>query len=125
MKKKIISVVLVVVDIIILVLFVLFLHYIFLHIFGPDFIEYEDYFGQMDSTIDYRFGAGSAEIAFILIRVIGFIIAQRKLLKEQSKKLLIDFVVVHIVIGILGLIYCFRFADGADLIYNIQWLLDN
>ena len=80
-NKKTVSIILVLIDIILLVLFVLYLHYMFRHIFGPDFIELENWFGELDETIRYRFGAGSAEIIFILIRAIGFIIAQKKILK--------------------------------------------
>ena len=79
-NKNIWSIFLVIIDIILLVLFVLFLPYIFRDIFGSDFIEYENWFGDLDDPIQYRFGAGSAEIIFILLRAIGFTIAQCKIL---------------------------------------------
>ena len=123
-KNKIVSIILILIDIILLVLFVLYIPNLFWHIFGSDFIEYENWFGELDQTIRYRFGAGSAEILFILLRVVGFIIAQCKLLKEH-RILLVIFILLHIIIGVLGFIYCFKFADGANIIYNIQLLLDN
>lgn len=123
-NKKTVSIILVLIDIILLVLFVLYLHYMFWHIFGPDFIELENWFGELDETIRYRFGAGSAEIIFILIRAIGFIIAQKKLLKRHSKKTSVIFILLHIVIAVLGLFYCFKYSDGADIIYNLRILLD-
>ena len=124
-NKKIISAIFIISDIILLALFVLYIPYVFRHIFGSDFIEYENWFGELDDTIKYRFGAGSAEIAFISIKIIGFIIAQCRSLKEQSKRMLFIFILLHIVIGVLGLIYCFKFADGANIIYNIQLMSDN
>ena len=123
-NKRIASIILVIIDIILLVLFVLYIPYIFRDIFGFDFIEYENWFGELDEPIQYRFGAGSAEILFILLRVIGFTIAQCKLLKEQKKGIFVIFILVHFVIAVLGLIYCFKFSDGANIIYNIQLLTD-
>ena len=114
-NNRIVSIILIIVDIILLVLFILFIPNLFWHIFGSDFIEYENWFGNLDETIKYRFGAGSAEILFILIRVIGFAIAQYKLLKEQSKKMSVIFILLHIAIAALGLIYCFKYADGVNI----------
>ena len=105
-NKKTISIILVFIDTILLVLSILFFHSIFMHILGADFIEYENWFGELDKTIKYRFGAGSAELLFILIRAICFIIAQKKILKEYSEKTSAIFITLHIVIAVLGLIYC-------------------
>ena len=58
------------------------------------------------------------------IRKIGFIIAQCKILKEQNKKALVIFIMLHIVIAVLGFIYCFKYADGENIIYNIQLIAD-
>ncbi|MCR5686075.1 MAG: hypothetical protein K6G81_11805 [Lachnospiraceae bacterium] len=122
--KKIASIILIIIDIILLVLFASYIPYIFRHIFGSDFIEYENWFGELDETIKYRFGAGSAEILFIILRVIGFTIAQIKLLKGQRKGLSVIFILLHFVIAVLGLVYCFKYADGANIIYNIRILSD-
>ncbi len=123
-KKKIASILLIIIDIILLGLFVTYIPIIFWHIFGSDFIEYENWFGELDETIKYRFGAGSAEILFIILRVIGFTIAQIKLLKGQRKGLSVIFILLHFVIAVLGLVYCFKYADGANIIYNIRILSD-
>ena len=61
-NKKTVSVILIIIDIILLILFVTYIPNIFWHIFGCDFIEYEDWFGELDETIKYRFGAGSTEV---------------------------------------------------------------
>ncbi|MCR4792955.1 MAG: hypothetical protein K5871_09395 [Lachnospiraceae bacterium] len=119
-NRKTVSIILAIADMILLALFVSYIPYIFRHIFGFDFIEYENWFGELNDPIRYRFGAGSAEVVFILLRIIGFVIAQCKLLKGQSKRLLYVFIILHFLIAVLGLIYCFVYADGANIIYNIQ-----
>ena len=123
--KKTVSIIITIIDIILLVLFVLYIPYLFWHIFGADFIEYENWFGELDEPIKYRFGAGSAEITFIIIKFIGFIITQCKLLKGQNKIMLVILILIHIVVCVFSLIYCFKYADGANIIYNIQLLSDD
>ena len=119
-NKKTASIIMIIIDIVLLLLFVSYMPYIFRSVFGADFIEYENWFGELDETIKYRFGAGSAEISFIILRTIGFIIVQCKMLRGQSKRPLVIFILLHFVITVLGLIYCFKYADGANIIYNIQ-----
>lgn len=85
-------------------------------------IEYENCLGELDEPIKYRFGAGSAEITFIIIKFIGFIITQCKLLKGQNKIMLVILILIHIVVCVFSLIYCLKYADGANIIYNIQLL---
>ena len=121
MKKRITAgMVLIIIDIILLVLFVTPFHNIFWHIFGPDFIEYENWYGTLDQTIRYRFGAGSVEITLIVLKTFGCILAQSKLLKKHLKGLWITFIILHAILGIFGLFYCFVYADGANIIYNIM-----
>mgnify|MGYP007016109705 FL=1 len=84
----------------------------------------ENWFGTIDDPIQYCFGAGSAEILFVIIRVVSFTLAQCKLLKGQSKGQLGVFILLHVVIAVLGLIYCFIYFDGANIIYNVRQLLD-
>ncbi len=124
MKNRVKSIILIIIDIILLVLFVLYIPQILWHIAGPDFIEYENWNGAMSNPIRFRFGAGCCELTFILARIIGFIIAQRKLLQNISKKQLIIAVIIHSIICVLSLIYFIRFADGKNIIYNIRILLD-
>ena len=119
-NRKTVSIILIITDIILLVLLVMCIPYIFRDVFGFDFVEYENWYGNLDEPIRYRFGAGSAEILYILIRVIGFTIAQCKLLNGQSKRPLVIVILLHIVIAVLGLIYCFKYSDGANIIYNIR-----
>ena len=124
-NKKLVSIMFIILDIILLVLFVLFIPNLLWHIVGPDFIEYENWSGELSNTIGYRFGAGSCELSFILLRMIIFIILQIKLLKDQSKVRKIWPVLIHIIIGVLGLIYFFKFAEGPNMIYNLQLIFDN
>ena len=124
-NKKLVSIMIIILDIILLVLFVLFIPNLLWHIVGPDFIEYENWSGELSNTIGYRFGAGSCEISFILLRMIIFIILQIKLLKDQSKVRKIWPVLIHIIIGVLGLIYFFKFAEGPNMIYNLQLIFNN
>ena len=124
MKNRVKSIILIIIDIILLVLFVLYIPQILWHIAGPDFIEYENWNGAISNPIRFRFGAGCWELTFILARIIGFIIAQCKLLKNIGKKQLIIAVIIHSIICVLGLIYFIRFADGQNIIYNIRILLD-
>ena len=60
-NKKIVSIILVLIDIILLVLFVLYLHYMFWHIFGPDFIELENWFGELYFDKSHRLYNSSKE----------------------------------------------------------------
>ena len=124
MKNTIKSIGLIILDIVLLVLFVLFISKILWHIVGPDFIEYENWAGTMSNPIRYRFGAGSCGLVFILARMIGFSIGQSKILKDNSKKQFVIAMILHIVIGVLGLIYFIKSDDGQNIIYNIQILLD-
>lgn len=89
-----------------------------------DTVTPENWFGTIDDPIQYCFGAGSAEILFVIIRVVSFTLAQCKLLKGQSKGQLGVSILLHVVIAVLGLIYCFIYADGANIIYNVRQLLD-
>ena len=65
-----------------------------------------------------------AEYNSLIIRVVSFTLAQCKLLKGQSKGQLGVSILLHVVIAVLGLIYCFIYADGANIIYNVRQLLD-
>ena len=95
------------------------------HIAGPDFLVLEDWSGTLSNPIRYRFGAGSCELVFILARVITFIILQINLLKDHGKARKVWTVLIHIVIGILGIISFFVFAEGPNIIYNLQMIFDS
>lgn len=123
-KKNLVSISIIILDIVLLLIFVSIIPNLFWHIFGSDFIEYENWSGEITgSTIRYRFGAGSWELLFILLRTIIFIIIQTKLLKEYSKVRKIIVVLLHIVVCVLGLIYFFIYAEGPNMIYSIQQIL--
>ena len=65
------------IDLFLLFALVMWLRYIFLHIFGYDIIEYENWFGTIDNPIRYRFGAGTAEYLFVIVKVIFFIVKEK------------------------------------------------
>ena len=122
-KKK--SIFYIIVDLVMLVLFVLFIPAMLRKTLGFDVIVYEDWLGQLSSTRGYNFGAGSAEFFIIVVKLAAFIIAQRRLLRGGDVRQLRLAVAAHIVIGILGFVYYFVFADGGNLIYIIQTILNH
>jgi len=123
-KQTVKSVLIILLDFIFLVLFVFFIPSFLRSTVGFDVIEYENWFGDIENPIRCRFGAGCCELTIILARLIGFIIVQCKILKENSKIQLIISIVLHIIIGILGLIFYFRYADGPSFIYMLQTLFN-
>ena len=124
-KKSLVSIMIIIIDIIFLVLFIFLLPNLLWHIAGPDFIVLENWSGTLSNPIRYRFGAGSFELVFIFARVITFIILQINLLKGHAKARKVWTVLIHIVIGILGIISFFIFAEGPNIIYNLQMIFDS
>ena len=122
--KSFVSIMLIILDVIFLVMFVLFIPTLLWHIVGPDFIELENWSGEISNPIRYCFGAGTCEFIFIVTRLIAFIIIQIGLLKDNSKVRKTITILVHTVIGVIGMIYFFVCADGANIIYNLQLIFD-
>ena len=120
MKKKAVSIMLIILDMILLVLFVFVLTGFLRSAIGPDVIEYENWNGQLENPLVLRLGSGFWGLVFILIRMIGFIIWQKNLLKGNSRVLLVIAIVLHAVIGVLGLMYWIKWGDGPFFIYMIQ-----
>ena len=120
MKKKAVSIMLIILDMILLVLFVFVLTGFLRSAIGPDVIEYENWNGQLENPLVLRLGSGFWGLVFILIRMIGFIIWQKNLLKGNSRVLLVIAIILHAVIGVLGLMYWIKWGDGPFFIYMIQ-----
>ena len=122
MKKKAVSIMLIVLDMILLVLFVFVLTRFFRSVIRPDVIEYENWNGQLENPLVLRLGSGFWGLMFILIRMIGFSLWQRKLLKG-SRVLMVIAIILHIVIGVLGILYWVKWGDGPFFFYMIQLLI--
>ena len=120
MKKKAVSIMLIILDMILLVLFVFVLTGFLRSAIGPDVIEYENWNGQLENPLVLRLGSGFWGLVFILIRMIGFIIWQKNLLKGNSRVMLVIAIILHAVIGVLGLMYWIKWGDGPFFIYMIQ-----
>ena len=124
MKKKAVSIMLIILDMILLVLFVFVLTGFLRSVIGPDVIEYENWNGQLENPLVLRLGSGFWGLVIILIRMIGFIIWQKNLLKGNSRVLLVIAIILHAVIGVLGLMYWIKWGDGPFFIYMIRLLFE-
>lgn len=124
MKKKAVSIMLIILDMILLVLFVFVLTGFLRSAIGPDVIEYENWNGQLENPLVLRLGSGFWGLVFILIRMIGFILWQKNLLKGNSRVLLVIAIILHAVIGVLGLMYWIKWGDGPFFIYMIRLLFE-
>ncbi|SCW66207.1 hypothetical protein SAMN02910456_02450 [Ruminococcaceae bacterium YRB3002] len=124
MRKRAISIGLIVIDIIFLVLFVFVIPDFLRDTVGYDVIEYENWSGELAESTFFNFGAGCWELTIILVRLAGFIIGQCVLLKDLSRKQMVIGIMSHVLTGVLGLIYFFSFADGPNLVYLIEQICD-
>ena len=124
MKKKAVSIVLIVLDMILLVLFVFVLTGFLRSVIGADVIEYENWNGELDNPLVLRLGSGFWGLMIILVRFIVFTILQRRLLKSTSMVMMVVAIVLHAVIGVLGLLYWIKWGDGPFFIYMIQLLFE-
>lgn len=124
MKKKAVSIVLIVLDMILLILFVFVLTGFLRSVIGADVIEYENWNGELDNPLVLRLGSGFWGLMIILVRFIVFTIFQRKLLKGTSMVMMVVAIVLHAVIGVLGLLYWIKWGDGPFFIYMIQLLFE-
>ena len=124
MKKKAVSILLIVLDMILLVLFVFVLTGFLRSVIGADVIEYENWNGELDNPLVLRLGSGFWGLMIILVRFIVFTILQRKILKGTSIVMMVVAIVLHAVIGVLGLLYWIKWGDGPFFIYMIQLLFE-
>lgn len=124
-NKTVLSITMVLIDFLLLVLFIFFIPSLLVDLVGFDVTEYENWSGELQNQVVFRLGAGFWEVMIILIKMIGFITGQCAILKDKGNVQKMIFIVLHIVIGILGLIYVFRFGHGPNLVYLIQTLSES
>ena len=124
MKKKAVSIMLIVLDMIMLLLFVFVLSDLLKSLVGVDIIEYENWNGQLEDPLSLRLGSGFWELMFILFRMIVFVFAQKKLLKGRSKPMLVIAVISHTVISVLCILYWITFGDGPFFIEMLKSLFE-
>ena len=121
--KNIYSLILVLLDFTLLVLFIFFIPSLLVDLVGFDVTEYENWSGELQNQVVFRLGAGFWEVMIILIKMLGFTIWQCRISKIKRNVVKYILVALHVVIGILGLMYVFRFGHGSNLVYSIQTLL--
>ncbi len=124
MGKKAVSIMSIVADMILLAFFVFVLIGFLRSVVGADVIEYENWNGQIGNPLVLRLGDGFWELMFILIRLIVFVICQVKLLKSNSRVMMVIAVISHIVIGVLGILYWIKWGDGPFFTYMLQMLFE-
>ena len=124
MRKKAVSIMLIVADMILLVLSVFVLKGFLRSVAGFDVIEYENWNGEIENPLVLRLGCGFWGLMIILVRLIGFIICQVKILKGNSRVMLVIAIIVHSIIGILGFIYWLNWGDGPYFTYMLQMLFE-
>ena len=113
------------IDLFLLFALVMWLRYIFLHIFGYDIIEYENWFGTIDNPIRYRFGAGTAEYLFVTVKAIFFIVKEKLLMKKSgntSKAIYIP-IALHIIILILGVYISVNYLSGCFITDLFEYVI--
>ena len=124
MKKKAVSIMLIVLDMIMLLLFVFVLSDLLKSLVGVDIIEYENWNGQLEAPLSLRLGSGFWGLMFILVRMVVFVIAQKKILKGRSKPMLVIAVISHTVISVLCILYWLCFGDGPFFIEMLRTLFE-
>ncbi len=121
-NKKTLSITLVLLDFMLLVLFIFFIPSLLVDLVGFDVTEYENWSGELQNPVVFRLGSGFWEMMIILIKMLGFITYQCRISKNNGNALKYILIILHFVIGILGLMYVFKFGHGPNLIYLIQSL---
>ena len=124
MRKKVISIMLIVLDMIMLLLFVFVITGFLRELVGADVIEYENWNGRIEDPLSLRLGSGFWGLMFILVRMIVFILLQRKLLKGNSKIMMVIAVISHSVISVLCIAYWLEYGDGPFFIYMLEKLFE-
>ena len=124
MKKKAVSIMLIVLDMIMLLLFVFVLSDFLKSLVGVDIIEYENWNGQLENPLSLRLGSGFWSLMFILVRMIVFFFVQKKLLKGSSKSMFVIAVILHTVISVLCILYWLSFGDGPFFIEMLRTLFE-
>ena len=120
-RQVIASVIMILIDIVLFILFVSVLRRLIINVVGFDITDYEDWFGELESSRVYRFGAGCYECLFMVLKAAVLIfIEKRKYDKYKGSKILfIIAVIIHVVLFVLCMVYVFMFMEGT----NVYWIL--
>ncbi|MDD5899322.1 MAG: hypothetical protein PUC73_00205 [Lachnospiraceae bacterium] len=92
---------------------------------GYDVTVYENWNGELANPVVYRFGAGCWEYTIVFLRLLAFLAIQTvvTIKKQYSKKIWIVAIVAHTIICALGAVFVYRYADGNNIFYLVQYLL--
>lgn len=89
---------------------------------GPDVIVYENWFGDLENSVVYRFGIGSVELLISLLQVVLFVWIEIRLYKKKKVSKLYNR--VAIVLHILNFAFWVLFyIDWNGWIYIPEFLL--
>lgn len=91
-----------------------------------DFVEYENWTGELENPIRCTFGAGSVELTLCLCKLIVFVVFEIiwavKYKAQTDKKWIIVAIIAHVVLTALLVLYVFRFGQGGCIIMAIKYL---
>lgn len=90
-------------------------------IFGPDIIEYENWFGDLENPVKHRFGIGSVEILLTLIQAFLFVCLEIILYKK--KKIFKTYTCIAIIIHAVNLLLWILFYIDWNAWISISELL--
>lgn len=102
-------------------------------IFGPDIVEYENWFGTLDNTVSYRFGIGSVEIMLTLLQAALFLYIESALYKKKKtyKEYTCFAMVIHVLNFVVWVLFYIDWNSWIDIPnfllpqYIVQWLMYN
>ena len=102
------------VDILILLGFLIFLTDILKDLVGLDYVELENWYGDIENPIRCRFGVGCCQYAFELIKFVVMIVLHNRLIRvhKESKKRLIVPVIIHVILLCIGMFLVTRGGYG-------------
>ena len=101
-------------DILILLGFLIFLTDILKDMVGLDYIELENWYGDIENPIRCRFGIGCCQYTFELVKFIVLIVLHKRMIKvhKESPKRLIAPVIVHLILLGFGMYIVTRGGYG-------------
>ena len=120
-RQIIVSVILVLIDIALFIALVKVFSWPLVNLVGYDIADYENWFGELDNSRVYRFGAGCYECLFILLKAAVLIFIEKKnYIKSRGSKLIfVIAIIIHVILFVLFMAYLCRFLDGT----NVYWIL--
>ena len=115
------SVILILVDVALFIALVLVLREPLISLVGYDITDYENWYGDLDHSRVYRFGAGCYEYLFVVLKAAVLILLEKISYTgcKGPKIFFIIAIIIHTILFLLCIAYVYSFLDGA----NIYWLL--